>query len=565
MLLRKKLIKITGHIIFVITFIFFSTTQAKSLDKFNKAEYISDYFSGVILLNNNQYKESYKYLKNLDGLERSHENYSAKYLYSIINTGNFIDAFNYSKKLEKNKLDSFETNIIMGVYYFKNSNYKLAKKYLLKTKNQDSKFLLNLYLVDSLLIWSNLDKEKIDIANLELDNLDKRFGNLNEIQKVFLNCFFDNPQTQSLYKNLTISKANDFSRYNYFYANYLKKQNNTQEAKKVINESLKKYPRNILLNQMKIDLEKTKSRIEFDCKKPEHVISEILYVAANLLSSQSIYPISNFYLYLSKYLNPNFPTENLLADNSFEIEDYRSAKKIYKSLNKYGSSYKWYSAKQISRILILEGEKQKSIKFLTRSYEDIPNKGIYENFDYAQFLKNNEKFDESIYYYSEILKNIDNKHIIYPEVTDGRGVAYERIGKWESAEKDLLNSLRASPDQAYVINYLAYSWIEQGVKIQKSLDMLRKADRLKNNDPYIIDSLGWALFKLNRYKESKNYLQKAVTLLPSDPIVNDHFGDVLWMNGKKIQARYYWNYVLGLEDTEQDLKNKIKEKLIKGL
>ena len=95
--------------------------------------------------------------------------------------------------------------------------------------------------------------------------------------------------------------------------------------------------------------------------------------------------------------------------------------------------------------------------------------------------------------------------------------------------------------------------------------MLRKADRLKNNDPYIIDSLGWALFKLNRYKESKNYLQKAVTLLPSDPIVNDHFGDVLWMNGKKIQARYYWNYVLGLEDTEQDLKNKIKEKLIKGL
>ncbi len=95
--------------------------------------------------------------------------------------------------------------------------------------------------------------------------------------------------------------------------------------------------------------------------------------------------------------------------------------------------------------------------------------------------------------------------------------------------------------------------------------MLRKADRLKINDPYIIDSLGWALFKLNRYKESKNYLQKAVTLLPSDPIVNDHFGDVLWMNGKKIQARYYWNYVLGLEDTEQDLKNKVKEKLIKGL
>ena len=120
-------------------------------------------------------------------------------------------------------------------------------------------------------------------------------------------------------------------------------------------------------------------------------------------------------------------------------------------------------------------------------------------------------------------------------------------------------------DQAYVINYLAYSWIEKGMKIQKSLSMLEKADKLKSNDPYIIDSLGWALFKLERYEESKTYLQQAVKLMPADPIVNDHYGDVLWKNGKEIQARYYWNYVLNLEKTEKDLKKKIEQKLIKGL
>ncbi len=150
-------------------------------------------------------------------------------------------------------------------------------------------------------------------------------------------------------------------------------------------------------------------------------------------------------------------------------------------------------------------------------------------------------------------------------MTDGRGVAFERIGEWEKAEKDLLTSLKSSPDQAYVINYLAYSWIEQGVKIDKSLKMLEKANKLKSNDPYIIDSLGWALFKLKRYKESKNYLQLAVRLMPADPIVNDHYGDVLWKNGNEIQARYYWNYVLNLEKTEKDLKANVKKKLIQGL
>jgi tetratricopeptide (TPR) repeat protein len=148
---------------------------------------------------------------------------------------------------------------------------------------------------------------------------------------------------------------------------------------------------------------------------------------------------------------------------------------------------------------------------------------------------------------------------------DGRGTAYERLGEWDAAEKDLLASLEASPNQAYVINYLAYSWIEQGVKIEKSLKMLEKANNIKSNDPYITDSLGWALYKLKKYKDSKNYLQIAVKLMPADPVINDHYGDVLWRNGNKIQARYYWNYVLNLEATVKKLKDSVKTKLISGL
>ena len=94
--------------------------------------------------------------------------------------------------------------------------------------------------------------------------------------------------------------------------------------------------------------------------------------------------------------------------------------------------------------------------------------------------------------------------------------------------------------------------------------MLKKANKQKKNDGYIIDSLGWAFFKLGEYQKAKTYLQLAVMIMPSDPIVNDHYGDSLWMNKEKIQARYYWNYVLNLEKTEKNLKEKVKKKLIFG-
>ena len=304
----------------------------------------------------------------------------------------------------------------------------------------------------------------------------------------------------------------------------------------------------------------------FNCKNEAHVSAEILYITANALSSQSIYPLSNFYLNLSKFLNEDFHSfDTLLGENFYKIENFKEAKKIYNSISKKGEAYSWYSAKQLARIYLQEEEKEKAIKILSDTYDNLLNKEIYETFDYAEFLKNNERFKESIKFYSEIISKVKKKHPLYAEATDGRGVAYERIGEWENAEEDLLASLKANPDQAYVINYLAYSWIEKGIKIKKSLEMLKKANQIRSNDPFIIDSLGWALFKLERYREAKDYLQIAVSLMTGDPIVNDHYGDALWKNGSELQARYYWNYVLNLEKTDNDLKKSIDKKLIRGL
>ena len=563
MYLSKLKLKSIGLALFVITFLF--TSHAKSLDKFDRADRVSDYFAGILSFNENEYDESYKFFRKLDGLESSHPDYSAKYLYSLVNSGNFREAFNYSKKLERQNVNIFESRLVLGVYYLKYSKLDLAKENFQKAK-ETKRSVLNDYVTNSLDNWSNLKSSNLNNSMIEIKKIDERFENLKKIQNIFLNCYFDSPNTENLYKELISNKKTDFSRYNYFYASFMANSGKTNEAKQIVNSALKSYPRNLKLNQFKADLNENKNISIFNCKNEAHVSAEILYITANALSSQSIYPLSNFYLNLAKFLNEDFHSyDTLLAENFYKIENFKEAKKIYNSLSKKGEAYSWYSAKQLARIYLQEEEKEKAIKIISDTYDNLINKEIYETFDYAEFLKNNERFKESIKFYSEIISKVKNNHPLYAEATDGRGVAYERIGEWENAEKDLLASLKANPDQAYVINYLAYSWIEQGVKIEQSLSMLEKANKLKSNDPYIIDSLGWALFKLKRFEESKKYLQLAVRLMPGDPIVNDHYGDVLWKNGNEIQARYYWNYVLNLEKAEDELKKVIEEKLTKGL
>ena len=561
-----KLQKITTLFLFVILLITFSTIEGKTLEKYSKGENIANYFSGILLLNNSKYSRSYKYLKKLDGLEESHPFYASKYLYSLVNSGNFSQAYNFSKKLEKRKIDTIESNLVLGTHYLKNSQLDYAKKYFDKAKRLTDRSLLDNYITNSLYLLSSLKNIKLEKAESNLLSFDDRFENLNKIQDVFLYCYFNSEKTEAKFQSLLENQKIDFSRYSYFYAKYLHDAGKSSQAKKIIQESLKNNPRNLLLNQYKFDLEKTKAGFYFDCNNESHIAAEILFISASALSSQSLYYSSNFYLNLAKYLNKEFQAYiSLEAENFYNVEDFAKAKNSYKKLTNYGEAFKWYSYKQISKILIQEKKEDLSIKLLSKAYNELHSKGLYEIFDYAEFLKNNEKFKESIKFYSEILDSINQSHPLFPEVTDSRGVAYERIGEWNKAEKDLLASLEASPDQAYVINYLAYSWIEQGVKINKSLEMLEKANKIKSNDPYIIDSLGWALFKLKRYEESKEYLQLAVRLLPADPIVNDHYGDVLWKNGNVIQARYYWNYVLNLEKAEKDLKDEVEKKLIKGL
>ena len=541
---------------------------AKNLDKFSNAKDVANYFSGVLSINDNQYKKSYSYFKSLDNLEESHYTYSQYYQYSLVALGKFKNATKYSEKLKDKKLDNFESNLISAVYYLESKDYKKASLYLKKLEDKNQPGSVQHLLSISLNAW--LDFKNISNLNSGLSILNKipkRFENLKNIQKTFAHCYFDSTKTDAMFKQLTSNPDINYSRYYFFHLKYLISKNQKKKTKKIIEFSLKNNPKNLILNQLKLDLEKEKVfDNDFDCRNPSDVIAEILYVASNALAARNNYIASNFYLNLAKYLNPNFTSfDTLYAENLFLIQEYKEAKKIYIEIKKKGAVYNWYASKQIASIFIKQGKKKKAINSLKKSFEKIINPTTYEIFDYAEFLKNNEKYEESIEYYTEVLNLIETKNDLYAQVMNSIGVAYERTNQWNKAEIDLLKSLSAAPNDPYTINYLAYSWIEKEINIKRSLEMLRKANKLRPDDGYIIDSLGWALFKLKNYKEAKQYLELAIRYMASDPVINDHYADSLWMNNKTLQARYYWNYVLKLKKTEKKLKKEIEQKLLFGL
>ena len=183
----------------------------------------------------------------------------------------------------------------------------------------------------------------------------------------------------------------------------------------------------------------------------------------------------------------------------------------------------------------------------------------------GNITKSFKEYKMSIIYYDRVLSNISKNTYIYADILYRRGSCYERVLDFKNSDKDLLKSLEINPDDAYVLNYLAYSWLERDYKINDAIKMLELAYSNKKNDPYILDSVGWAYYLINDFINAEEYMQRAIKIMPDDPTVNDHYGDILWRMDRKIEARYYWKSVLNFKETDTKTKKIIKDKLTKGL
>ena len=254
-----------------------------------------------------------------------------------------------------------------------------------------------------------------------------------------------------------------------------------------------------------------------------------------------------------------------MAENFYLNQDYEKVKKVLKNFDKENEFYYWFRIKKETQIIINENGYEEGIDYISSKFRKIDNPNLKMVFDIANFYKNSKNYKKAIEYYTKIIASLSEDSEIKSDLLYRRGGSYERLGNYKKADEDLLLSLKIKPDEAYVLNYLAYSWLERDYQIDEAIEMLKKAYALRNDDPYIIDSIGWAFYLIDDYVEAEKYIKRAVELMPEDPTVNDHYGDILWKLDRKIQARYFWNNVLSFDDTDDDLRKKITTKIVEGL
>ena len=537
-------------------------SKSTSLNYFDKRN-LSKYFSGIIAYENKDNSKALSFYNSSRILVDMHDPFLKRYVNSLILEDKINQAINIIKinKLKKNT-NFFEAHLLLIIDNFKKSNFELAKLNLDIALNYADNDRFNLAILESFKQYISIFIEK------EILKEKKDFGKLSIISETFQSCYLEKQNTENLFLNLINDNQGDYTRYVFFYLSYLIENNQIIKAKEIAKE-INYINSTLLLSQAKDWIEKgniQNFQKVFSCKNHNDLIAEFLFLIANLYSSQNDFEKSNFYINLSNFLNPKFIFNlSLKAENFFSNKDYLRTKIILKNFKKTDNFYYWYRLKKEAQIIAQERNNRESLEFILSNFKKIENPNNKILFDIANFYKNAKEYDGSIKYYTKIINNLEGDTEILPDILYRRGGSYERIGEFNKADEDLMQSLKVNPNDAYVLNYLAYSWLERKYKIDEAIDMLEIAYKKKSNDPYIIDSIGWAYFLIKNYVKAEKFLKRAVELMPNDPIVNDHYGDILWKLERKIQARYFWANVLEMDEADEDMKNRINEKMIKGL
>ncbi len=551
-------------ILFIVFYIYQTSAISKTADNkdFNP-EYLSNYLSAIILKNNQNSKESLKYFDSSKILTNTHEEYYKNYIISLIISGKVQKSINIIKQNKnKNNFRLFETNLMLLIDNFKKGEFRQNIQLLNKFKSYRDYDNYNYIIYEVLKSYNDLFLKK----EINLNN--KNFGKLSLINEAFQNCYLDLPKTDSKFLNLINSDDGDYTRYLFFHINNLTLKKDFNSIKK-ISKNISSLNSNLLIQQTKNWIDSSnfnKFSKFFSCKKESDILAEFFFLISNFLAAEENFQKSNFYFNISNYLNPKFYF-NLthLVSNYFEIENYNKSREILNKFNEEDEIYYWYKLKKISQIIYNENKSEQSISYIEKKFKNYSNPSIKIIYDMANIYKKNQEFEKSIKFYSILLNKLDESSDEYADVLYRRGSSYERLGDDKSSDADLLKSLSIKPEDPYVLNYLGYSWLERGYKIQKAISMLDKAYDQKKNDPFIIDSVGWGYYLVGDFINAENFLRKAIQLMPKDPIVNDHYGDVLWKLNRKIQAKYYWKSAFDSKDVENELKIKISKKLLKGL
>jgi tetratricopeptide (TPR) repeat protein len=296
---------------------------------------------------------------------------------------------------------------------------------------------------------------------------------------------------------------------------------------------------------------------------PTAGLAEAFYNLGEALTGEGGIGPGAVYLQFSLYLEPSSPFALAALANAYETtKRYETAIAAYDRIPKgtpLQSSIEIRKALNLNQLERVDEAKH----LLDHVARDNPT-DIRPLDALGTIMRGHKRYGEAVEYYTRAIALIDKPEEKHWAYYYSRGTCYERLKKWPLAEADLKVALKLSADQPMVLNYLGYSWIDQNRHLKQGMTLIEKAVKQKPDDGYIVDSLGWAHYRLGHYKDAVKHLERAVELRPEDPVLNDHLGDAYWRVGREREARFQWEQALTLKPEPEDAE-KIKAKVDKGL
>jgi tetratricopeptide (TPR) repeat protein len=346
------------------------------------------------------------------------------------------------------------------------------------------------------------------------------------------------------------------------YGSWVSRNRSPKEALSVFESFDKTLPRHPLVTEAMNKL-KAGEKLPPLVSNAQAGAAEALYGLGASLGRRGGEDLGLVYLQLSLFLAPNHSLALLsLADLYESLKKPELAIKVYDRVPANSPLRRNAAIQMAANLDSLDraDEAQKHLEALIKQHPD----DLEAIMALGNVLRGHKKFAECADVYSKGVATLGKPEKANWVIFYFRGICYERSKQWTKAENDLKKALELFPDQPHVLNYLGYSWIDQGISLDEGMEMIKKAVQQRPDDGYIVDSLGWAYYRLGNYEEATKQLERAIELKPEDPTINDHLGDAYWRVNRVLEARFQWAHARDLKPDPEDLP-KIEEKLKSGL
>ncbi len=471
--------------------------------------------------------------------------------------GHVNKALSLAKKIHEKEKDNLLATIFLSLEDFETENY-LNVSQTLSTINESS---VAAFIVPVLKLWAETAQGKLNIAGLP--------ANPFYAYHAMLAGRYINKEPEATIYALKSFKADSKDVRNIEKAaDILAKSGETKRAIELYQEIKKKGLGTETIDKKIIFLQEEKSietLLDFEkIKDPKQGAALVFLNMAEILIREYSDDSAILFSQMALYLDPTLEKGEIIIANIMARHDQPESAISYFEKVKSKSKFYKESQRNIADLYDVQEKTEEAIVILNRLYKE--DGDVDALIQIGDMHRGEENYKQAVDTYTQAIKTWENVPKDYWHIFYARGMAYERLKEFEKSEADLKTALKFKPNHPYLLNYLGYSWADQGRHLNKSLDMIKRATELEPQDGYIADSLGWVYYKMNDFTEALPHLERAVELLPYDATINDHLGDVYWHKGRTLEARFQWQRAINHSDeNEAGLKEKIEQKLLTGL